>query len=296
MNDEQIKDRVERIAEEVADQVRGLLIDYGARVEKAGAESDGKAKVSFTADWPAYSKAPKIHTKISYSVSHKDETERVIEFDQLEIDFAPPERVVKTVQPEPLGLPDGETIDAEDGDTPPYLKEVTELPDGWESMCTLPDDETLVEVYTKQGEIHRGSFGPDEVDEDETVFRCDTDDTVCTIDLLGWRHIEEEKTDDAGLPTRAYNFLVDHGQAVGNHSTARTINGKVKATSTAGDKFAANALLVKILPSDAKIIGEPKATGETVNLRGKTWHLWTVELQGWDYSVSMGDNAEEGDY
>lgn len=267
MNDEQISDRVMRIAEEVADQVRLLLIGYGARVEKAGAESDGKAKVSFTADWPAYSKAAKIHTKISYSVSHKDETERVIEFDQIEMDFTPPET---------MGLPDGETI------------EVKELPDGWESMLTLPDDETLVEVYTRQGEIHRGSFGPDEVDENETVFRCDTDDTVCTIDLLGWRHINEEKVSGDDEPTRAYNFLVDNGVTRGNHSTARSIDGKVTATSTAGDKFAAHALLAKILPSNAKIIGEPKATAETVNLRGKTWHLWTVELKGWGYHVEIG--------
>ena len=81
-------DRSKRLAEEIACQVSDLANDYMPGIEAAGLNSDkGEAKVSFAVSFEAVSDNPNVKTRISFSSTTKDETERQISINQMEIQF-----------------------------------------------------------------------------------------------------------------------------------------------------------------------------------------------------------------
>ena len=82
-------ERKKRLAEEIACQVSDLANDYLPKIEEAGLQSDKQeAKVAFAVSFEAGSDSPNVKTKISFSSTTKDETERQVNFDQMEINFS----------------------------------------------------------------------------------------------------------------------------------------------------------------------------------------------------------------
>jgi hypothetical protein len=71
-------------------EARSLLVEHIDAIEQAAAECTDpaddkpvKAKVSIAFQWEAGSATPKVVTRLSYSVAHKDETERTYDPDQI---------------------------------------------------------------------------------------------------------------------------------------------------------------------------------------------------------------------
>lgn len=89
MNAEQKK----KFARFLSDDCENLLIENLESVEIASAEADRdgdkpvKAKVSVKFEWEAGNPSPSVKTVLSYTTSHKDETERTFNSEQAEIEF-----------------------------------------------------------------------------------------------------------------------------------------------------------------------------------------------------------------
>lgn len=92
MNATQI--RIKGLADIIANQVQGLVIDHLEKVEAYAAESDltgsspVKAQLKFTTTWPAGAAEPLVNTRVSYTLAAKDETEDTYDPNQVKMDFA----------------------------------------------------------------------------------------------------------------------------------------------------------------------------------------------------------------
>ena len=77
----------------LSDECAALLTEHLQAAEQAAAESDPdgdkpvKAKIGVRFEWHAGSATPNVKTTLAYTTSHKDETERVFDPDQVKIDF-----------------------------------------------------------------------------------------------------------------------------------------------------------------------------------------------------------------
>ena len=83
----------QKFADFLADEAKSLLIEHIEAAEAAavdGIDTAGdkpvKAKVSLSFSWEAGSDAPNVITRLTYTTSHKDETERKFDPDQVNFD------------------------------------------------------------------------------------------------------------------------------------------------------------------------------------------------------------------
>jgi hypothetical protein len=89
-----------KFAEFLANEAMGLLVEHLDSAEEAAAESidpadekPAKAKVGISFVWEAGSANPKVVTKLSFTTSHKDETERTFDPDQMSFESELDEKV-----------------------------------------------------------------------------------------------------------------------------------------------------------------------------------------------------------
>jgi|TARA_B110001469_G_scaffold104738_1_gene103766 DNA segregation ATPase FtsK/SpoIIIE-like protein len=86
------------IAELIAQQIRGLVMDHLDKVEEYAAESDPtgdkpvKAAIAFKSTWDAGAQSAKINTKVSYTLAAKDETEDTYDSMQATMEFSSSDR------------------------------------------------------------------------------------------------------------------------------------------------------------------------------------------------------------
>lgn len=152
----------EKFADFLATECRALLIEHldaviEAAFETQDDEKPAKAKVSVSFAWEADHSAPRVTSKLNYTVSHKDETERKFNPDQMEFSIE------------------------ENADTEEWR----------DAGDRLPDDETLVEVEDEKGDTWKGCFGHN-VDLDTTAFQCEDGEFILVENIVRWRHVEKE--------------------------------------------------------------------------------------------------------
>lgn len=80
----------QKFADFLAEEAKSLLIEHIESAEAAAVDGIDpaddkpvKAKVSISFAWDAGAQAPNVVTKLTYTTSHKDETERTFDPDQM---------------------------------------------------------------------------------------------------------------------------------------------------------------------------------------------------------------------
>ncbi len=85
--------RKQGIADLIARQIHGLVMDHLDKVEEFASESDQtgdkpvKAAIAFKSTWDAGAQSAKINTKVSYTLAAKDETEDTYDSMQATMEF-----------------------------------------------------------------------------------------------------------------------------------------------------------------------------------------------------------------
>jgi len=80
----------EKFADFLAKECRALLVDHLESIIKAALDTQDenpKAKVSLSFAWPADKQIPKVTSRLSYNISHKDEIQGWFDSDQTMMDL-----------------------------------------------------------------------------------------------------------------------------------------------------------------------------------------------------------------
>jgi hypothetical protein len=83
--------RIAAIAATIADHVRDLIMQHGARAEQSAAEADTggdkpvSVRIRFGCEWPAGADAPRVRTAITYGSPTRDEAETIVDPQQAKL-------------------------------------------------------------------------------------------------------------------------------------------------------------------------------------------------------------------